>query len=75
MAEQNLSTYVDYKIKKVPVNVTIKEGETYRFSDGSGVMKATVEAIRQLGEDILVYYKINTLVDYLLQAGGTLAVV
>ncbi len=55
----DLSTYVDYKVKEVPKNVTLKEGRTYKICNGFGIKEAVVEGIRQLGDEIVVYYKVD----------------
>lgn len=55
--EQGLSTYVDYAIKEVPKNVSLKEGTYYKISDGYGVHEVLIEGIRQLGEEVIIYYR------------------
>ena len=54
-----LSTEIspEYKTKEEPKNVKIEIGKTYTLTDGSGTQDVTIESIRKVEDDIIIYFK------------------
>lgn len=57
--EMGLSTFVGYFTKEVPKGVKIEKGKSYDLTDGYGTKRVTIQAIRKIGGEIVIYYKFH----------------